>query len=360
MRYNFEYVSEEMMWETQFSYMGNHVVSKELKLSPIDGGTVRPEIGLTCGGRYYPDSYIHTNHPFARTVDFSQGGEVESDEEVFFLGTLIGIWGHCLTDCLKHVWPIVNEAPVIKNLPLVYVRHKSAEKIPDNFWKLLSLMGIDVSHVREVTSATRFRRVWFADPCFFTTEVGFFRYCTPEFGRMYERILDSVPADASFPKIYFTRTGLKVHNRDYGEKSVEKIFRAKGYEIISPEKMSLEAMISILKGCDDFAATDGSIAHNSLFLKKGTRCVFVRKTISANSYQAPVNQIKELDVTIIDANLSWFLYYRRAPWDGPFFIYCNKRLRKWAGTGSFFPLWDFIAYAADGAGAGIKAKLFHR
>lgn len=355
--YHLDYIKESLRPETELMYLRQSVVSRDLAVKELENAVVRPGMGITVGEDFLDESYLHVNHNAPKSFRFNPEDCVESDEEVVFIGMFINIWGHCLTDCMKHLWIFLNEEERFKCLPLVYVKTREDIRIPDNFWKMLELLGVDLSRVREVKENTRFSKVYLPDQCFWADENNYHRLCTKEYSLMFDKIISSVEPREDCPKVYLTRSQLKVHNRDYGERSIEKVFRKKGYKVFAPEKLSLVEMIALLKGCSSFAATDGSIAHNSLFLHRGTECVFIRKADTVNSYQAPITQSRELNVTIIDANGSRLLYNKRAPWDGPFFVYCNSRMRRWSGVHVAFPLKEFCRYLVDYSKNWIKSKL---
>ncbi len=356
--YNLDYIKESLRPETELMYLSDSVVTRRLDVRELDNAVVRPLMGITQGGSFIDGSYLHVHHSAPESFRFSDSDDdiCESDEEVIYIGMLINIWGHCLTDCMKHLWIFLNEEERFRNLPLVYVTSRPGVRIPDNYWTMLKLLGVDMNRIREVSRNTRFRKVWLPDQCLWADDNNYRRLCSPEYARLFDKITAAVPADTRYDKVYFTRSRLTVHNRDYGEKSVEKVFEKLGYKVFSPERLSLTEMVAILKGCCSFAATDGSIAHNTLFLNRGTDCIFIRKADTVNSYQAPISQSRELNVTIIDANWSRFLYNKRAPWDGPFFVYCNRRLKRWAGAASLFPLKDFCRYMLDIVRNWIRSK----
>lgn len=101
----------------------------------------------------------------------------------------------------------------------------------------------------------------------------------------------------------------------------------------------------MLQGCKSFATTEGSCSHNALFMKPGSELIVVRKIDSCNGYQHPINSMKELNVTYIDASLTHFPSDRKKPWAGPFFIYLNKRLAAFAGVRPHFPVKTYCQYA---------------
>lgn len=352
---NLDYIKPSLLSETQLLYQGDNIIRRPLKIRMLKHSVIESGKGIFLeDGSHLDESYLHLHHPACSSLKHSK---VETNiPEAVYIGMFINIWGHCLTDCIKHLWPILNDDSRFKELPLLWVPTTPGITMFDSFWKLLEYMGIDRSHIQEVTVTTSVEKLWIPDQCFFPDENNYQRYCTPEYCDLFDRITKNLQPSEQYDKVYFTRSALKQHNRDFGETNIEKVFRIKGYSIISPEQLSFEEQLRILIGCNEFACTDGSIAHNAVFLNKGTKCTFIRKADTVNSYQAPINQIQDLDVTIIDANWSHFLYKKNAPWDGPFFIYNNSRLRHWSGIWTPFPVAEFFKYFFHYAYAWLKGK----
>ena len=359
MKVNLDFVQPSLRPESEIMYLGENIVNRELQMRHYEDVTVVPYQGVfRSDGAFIDESFLHPNHRLPKSFRAPDGYD-QTIPEAVYIGMFINIWGHCLTDCMKHLWPVLVGDGRFKTLPLVWVKSRERMNVFDNFWKMLELLGVDMGHVRQITTPAKVEKLWIPDPCFFTDERNYQRLCTPEYGRLFDKIISAVPQISDAPeKIYFTRTALKVHNRDYGEKSIERIFSKKGYRIYSPETLTLERTIGLLKGASFFACTDGSIAHNALFMSKGSQLVIIRKADTVNSYQSPINQVKDLNVTFIDSHWSKFLYNNRAPWDGPFFIYPSARLKRWAGVRiANFPLKDLARYLYDALGARIKARL---
>lgn len=358
MRNNLEFVKPTLLSETRRVCSCKFSSENKLDIKEYDNADLQPRIGLTKCGQIYEHSLKYL------TIDYSQyecSDEVQCycDEEVLYIGRFITRWGHCITSNLMNLWVFLDPDKynsVVKKT-LVYVQDIPNLQLPSHFLEMLKLLGIDTSRLRHITENTRFRKVIVPDPCYYydENENGQQRY-TPEYFSLINNITKHICADESFPKVYFTRTKFRLNHRDYGESQIEKVFRKLGYTIISPEKLSFKEQVSILKGCKCFAATDGSVGHNSVFLKEGTECVFIRKVDWVNPYQALINHVKQLNVTTIDANWSFLLYNNNEPWEGPFFVYNNKRLREWSGVWTFFPVLSLFRYIMHYTPKWIRAK----
>ena len=69
-------------------------------------------------------------------------------------------------------------------------------------------------------------------------------------------------------------------------------------------------------------------------MSRGTQIEIIRKVPFINEYQIALNEIKELNVTYIDAHLSIFVR-NDVPAAGPFFIYVNDNLLNFAKRDEF-------------------------
>lgn len=162
---------------------------------------------------------------------------------------------------------------------------------------------------------------------------------------MIEMIVDRIcpRGHTAERSIYFSRVGWKT-NKEIGERRIEEEFKRIGYEIVHPEKMTLQDTVGLLRTCKKYASTDGSIAHNIIFLDKDVEVTIIRKANYINEYQDCINSVAAVDVRYIDANCSNMLYDSRSPWYGPFFLYVNKRLADFTKGKPHFPIVDYLRY----------------
>jgi len=269
-------------------------------------------------------------------------------EPTFYLGVLYSCWGNCITDSLKFLWPLLNAEryPYLKNCKFVYSEVKLFGKpLPDNYWKILRMFGITEDRIAKLHKNTLLSQCYVADECYVQDDKTGLNYGTDEYNDVIDFICrkctEANPGDRS-DKVYFTRSNW--HRWEYGEKSVEDVFKKAGYSIISPECQTLEEMVATLQNVSDFASTDGSCAHNAVFLRPGTRAVFLRKFDFNNKYQRSINEIRKLNATFIDANLSRIFYDDKDKLGGPFFIYPSKALRSYLHCKGAFPVLEYLKY----------------
>ena len=92
-----------------------------------------------------------------------------------------------------------------------------------------------------------------------------------------------------------------------GEERLAEYFKSKGYEIVLPEKLTLDEQLNLLINCESFASTVGSCAHNSGFLHDKTECIFIPRSFNAfTGHQKKMDQVRSLNANYIDSTLSIF------------------------------------------------------
>jgi hypothetical protein len=217
----------------------------------------------------------------------------------------------------------------------------------NNFIELLSMLGIDYTLLMPITKITEFRSILIPEESFYSS--GDLRLYTKEYVDTINEIKAKVAisGDSRNKRVYFTRTHLELNGKtEFGEKEIERVFRAHGYRVIAPEEISLKEQLGILMNCDHFAATEGSISHNSVFMKDGADVVILSRGAYHTEYQFTLNAVNNLSVTYIDSHLSIFTDRTRS-WLGPFFYYRSEALMRYFGEpydSSCFPVKLFRKY----------------
>lgn len=215
--------------------------------------------------------------------------------------------------------------------------------------EILSLMGINVDDCLLVNKPTRFRSVIVPEAALHWEKVGepgselsvykYSRHYLDTIDRIVAGALSKVPAKPC-GKLYFSRTR---KTERYSRKLMEKTIRKAGFRIVVPEELSIAEQISLLQGCDVFMATDGSLAHNAMFMKPGAEYVLLRKTMMINAYSSAIIDLRKLNTTVIDCHLS--AISGEDPLGMPFFYYPNKNLCTYLGIERLpFPFSSFSRY----------------
>lgn len=275
--------------------------------------------------------------------DFDPSKAKEDAGIVIYMGFYNSCWGHAITDNLKKLWYLKTEeckSLLKQGAKLIYLTIDNKPQ-PSYVKRLFELADADIDSFELVTEITRFDKIFVPDNSFIADNGQ--RYFTQPYvdsiNLIKKNVSSTIKGNNIYPeKIYFTRTHIR-SQRDWGEMSIERVFKNKGYHIIAPEEKTVEEQIAFLMNCTYFATTEGSISHNVVFCQPKTEVTIVRKCYDVNKYQMAVNEVSDVNVTYIDAHNSTKAP-NEAPWVGPFFLYNNEQLLKW--NGSFFinfPLW---------------------
>lgn len=250
-------------------------------------------------------------------------------------------WGHCFTDHFSKLWFLQTEQckKLIKDgATLIYISINN-KKPPQYVCDLFMLAGVDLSNARCIENITQYDYLYIPDDSFFSGIEKEPRFFTKEYENTIETVRRNVYLTNKnlnvqlFPKIYLTRTQGKNFSsmyRDLGEKVLDKVFKRLGYQIIAPEKFSVNEQIWLLMNCKELATTEGSIAHTAIFCNQGTNIVLIKKCNWISMHQLVVNEVAKLNVTYIDAHHSCFCD-KKEPWHGPFFMCITKELQNYVG-----------------------------
>lgn len=312
-----------------------HEVEKKLGYSIYNNATLLPCVDLPSGksgggiidsnGNFLKESTVHNGSHIPYQVNSKDIHY--SDETVIFFGMLIGIWGHCISDCIKRAWffdtDIFKEK--YKDVKVVYVAPKGT--LHGNFVDLLKKLNIEIENFTEIKNITKFKKIIVPDSSFFLDDFGIehftceYRFCIDKIKRTYIKQKEEVNK-----KIYYSHRDVRGFNNDIGEQKLERFFQKNGFEIIHPEKMNLDAQLDLLSTCSVFASSDGSTSHNSIFLPETAEVIIIPRSPYLTFHQLALNELYGLqNIFYIDASLS-ILCKGDRPTRGPFFYYVSEKL----------------------------------
>lgn len=288
-------------------------------------------------GEFVDISGLHEGK--GRKYDFD--GDIEStfSVPVIYIGFILPIWGHVITDGIKKIWFLTTEEGkkwIKMGAQVAYVTLSNAP-LPQYVIDLFLYAGVSMDRCIHVKTIAKCRRVIVPQNSLFIEQGK--RYYTHEYKETIAHIKNSVNSMSfpSFSKIYLTRTHLNRKN-DYGEKNIEKKFKKMGYTIIAPEEYSVAHQIFLMSHCCELASTEGSISHNAIFCKEHTHIVIIKKANYWNGYQKVINDVEKLIVTWVDAHHS-LMANKKEPWRGPFYLCNSSEFAKYIGKKNIFPYW---------------------
>ena len=217
--------------------------------------------------------------------------------------------------------------------------------------RVSQILEVDVEKLRPITQPTRFEKIILPDESFFWDG-------TRKFTNTYRETIEQIRYFAlknrtptSNEKIYYFHG-----TRQKGEERLAEYFKSKGYEIIRPEKLTLDEQLNLLMNCKSFAATLGSISHNSIFLHEDAECIFIpREHNNFSPYQNCLNQVHPVNSVYIDSNLSIF---SKALFN--IFYLLNPQLKRFFGDKfngyEEEDFKNFLQYVKDAENRGLSAN----
>lgn len=343
----------------------NRFVDKQLGFSVIERGTILPfkrpakmRLSNWWGlGGVFDEQRNFVENSFPTTTNFDdyplKSNIKKSSKTAVYLGLFAPVWGHVLTINLKHMWFLQSDVfkREFKDCSLVYLPWAGRPVTGDkskNFRRILEILGIDVDALKPITKPTQFEKVILPDESFFVD--GYRKYAS-EYVKVIDRMRDFALKNrtpVSSKKIFYFYGRHQV-----GEERLAEYFKSKGYEIISPEKLTVDEQLNVLINCESFASTLGSCSHNSIFLPDGAEVIIIPRAILLAGYQQVIDDMHNVRAHYVDSSMSLF-----GGEHGPNCFIISKQLKSFFGDA--FDGYDtddfkiFLQYVKDALGNDLK------
>ena len=352
--YDKEYYSEYLCLE--------HFINKKLGFRVIDNCYILPGAGIfDSNGDYVDGSYFMEDQKVdhykctnlsiisaEENINLNDVPEIHST--VVYLGALAGIWGHFITDSMRLLWFPLSESyrENFADCPLVYLPCLKFN-LKGSFKRFLEILNINISMMRRVECLTKYDRIILPEESFFHKGENL-RCFTQEYITTIETIRNyalknSQPVTTCKPKkIYYSYSAYSKY-RTVGEDKLERYFASKGYEIIYPEKLSLDEQLNLLINCESFASTIGSSSHNIIFLRDDTEVILIPRSNNIAEYQIALDHVHSLRISYVDSSFS--IFSGKYPNIYPFLFFISSNLRKYFHddeTESIVNIKDFKKY----------------
>lgn len=270
--------------------------------------------GLCCDGVWIKESGLFLSAQ--ASYEFNPENARYIDEDVIFIGCMSPVWGHAITDCLKHLWWFRTEEyqKKHKEKKLYYWGPKP---LAGNFLELVGLAGVDVTKLLFIDEILLFRSIIVPDISFNYTE----GWASQEYLDTIDHIVSAIKPyrKEGFDKVFLSE---RENARLWGVKSIEKVARSAGYKVYYPGEHSLREQISVLQSVSNVLSFESSVGHNTIFCNPRIKVTMLRKESYPNKYQPIINELRGFDVNTVDASLS-IMNDKRYPYAGPFFVYPN-------------------------------------
>ncbi|MBR4905114.1 MAG: DUF563 domain-containing protein [Selenomonadaceae bacterium] len=231
---------------------------------------------------------------------------LQLDEDVIFGGFLATHFGHFMIECLCRLWYVLQH-PEIKSKILFVTGRVNGGRMYNT--EMLELMGIEKERIIYVTKPVQCRSIIVPEQAQYDC-----KRLTKEFLIPYLAIKSNGrPSDHK--KLYLTRTGFEFKEHDnshiFNEKYFEDFFAARGFEIVSMEKLKVRQQLSLIMGADEIAATTGTLTHWAMFCRPDTKFIMLNR-VSEDTVpiQCLINSLSNADYYIVDASKN-FMYANR-------------------------------------------------
>lgn len=251
------------------------------------------------------------------------------DEKVVYCGYLIHHWGHFLVEGVARLWYFLERDPSVDKYVFA-LDEGEVREVTGNYKEFFVLLNI-WDKLEFINRPTTYREVLVPDLAFRRQD-----WYSPKYLDVFHEVSRNVPkAQEPTPKkIYMSRSLLPKHGKlDFGFESLDDFYQKNGYVILFPERLSLSQLIQYIRGADTVACVSGTLPQNMLFGKQGQKLVILERCAFINDWQPPVDRIKELDTTYIDANISIYTVSMA----GPFLMGYNRQVEKYAQDHGFLP-----------------------
>lgn len=285
---------------SDMSAVENAVVLPCVKRRDANGKSVFVGGVIDAKGKFFtPSAHIHSlddeTGSLKQGYEFDCSSVVEDGRTVIYGGILYDHFGHSLVESLNRLWYVLDQDD--KETPVVFLTESGRSLCPQ-IADMFSLLKLD-GRLMFITRPIRFAKV--IVPGQSGVLAG---YYTDDFLRPFDAICAAVEAKP-FDKVYLSRRRFKGGIKIYGEDKLEKTFKANGFKVIYPERLSLREQISYIKGAKEIASVMGSATHLSLFAKEGTKNIVLERTEHINKEQILINQARKLDWRSVSANMNY-------------------------------------------------------
>ncbi len=307
----------------------NKYYNRPLKIEKISEGTILPlrenKGGVLNKNNDFVSLSYHDGEWFKLGRKYKEKPVLEIDEPVVYLGVFIHQWGHFILDSLSRAW-IISKLDDIKKYKFAFLSENN-RKIDGNYLEALKLLGLKPSQILVVDQATRFKEIII--PQMSTYPDHSFSQEYPQIFRQMVKNADI--ANISVPqKIYLTRTNLKVaEKKEFGEKIIEENFKRNGYNIVSPEKLTIQEQIAIFQKGKEIVCVNGSIPFDIVFGSPDLHLVIINKTSLLHINMFELSEVSGIEPVYLDGYYEPLKSFPKTLGEGPFILNFGKDLKSY-------------------------------
>ena len=241
------------------------------------------------------------------------------DEEIVYLGYINNHWGHFLIDCSTRLYYYTEHRNENYKYAFVVNENENYQAIAP-IRRFFQLLGISEQLIF-IHKVTQCKKIIIPEQGYMINS-----YYSRQFLHVFETVAESVDCSRypSYEKVYYSRNQFKKAKRtEIGENILLDLFSKNGFTIVSPEQLTLDEQIAIVRNTKLLCGIIGTLGHNMLFARPKQHMILVNKTHNINVAQMDINEMKNLDMTYIDSYLAKF---PSLIGNGPFLITYSEML----------------------------------
>ena len=282
---------------------------------------------VDCENNYIESSSINKRVQYAYETDCVE----YRDETVVYCGYLVNQWGHFLVEGVARLWYYLKDDTSVDKY-VFFVEKNNNRAVVGNYKEFFELLGI-WDRLEIINTPVKYKKV-------IIPELGYCwkTYYSEEYKSIFSCVRKNAIESAGWipsDKIFLSRSKLKsAKSKELGLDMLDDFFQKNGYEILFPERLSLSELIYKLNHAERIASLSGSLPHNLLFAEDKKDLLIIERNVLNNEIQADINQIKDLNVIYVDANLP--IYSINLGW-GPFIMAYTGPLEKFSKEKGYSP-----------------------
>lgn len=241
-----------------------------------------------------------------------------------YLGHFAPVYGHALLESLSRFWAL-DEFEYDHIVFHQFIKKDKAVVCKEPIKTALSCYGVGPEKIFPIDRCMKFEKLIVPEAM-----VDIFSFIRPEQRFVYQKLVSHCHSKSHPRKIYLSRRNLglswlarnsffrsffvlckpfwrRVLRPEWllkraviNEAEVEKIFKARGFEIIYPEKMNYVSQVSMYGSADVLAGFEGSAMHNSVFMRAGTTVLNIESIRTVGRVQKMCDKFSEVNAKKIE------------------------------------------------------------
>ena len=292
---NFEY------WERLFSK--KYFSDRSLETQTIEGGIIAPSLDKEdkLGGGVFDrelkfvagcDNLYHDKRDSSVELSIDRQEIGRSEEEVIYGGGLTCHFGHFISECLSRMWYLVERPNDRRRYAFLNLY---GWKIGKWVYKLFDLLGLPEARILIVDKPLQFKTVLVPGQAACIKEDFTGKFMLP-----YRRIASRIFPRDDVKKLFLTR-GRDLHTKNHlsNQEYFEEFYRARGFKVVAPEKLSIGEQLALITGADEIATFLGTLTHWSLFCRPSVKFTMLTRYDTFNTRQVMINEANPIDWYIV-------------------------------------------------------------